>query len=183
MAAATGHLDDDAVIGEQEIDPSDELSIALMDDLCLRPRELPGLDNLEELSLQHGVTTRRDEHLLEPLHPAASLAAQGHEPVKQFVEIRQPETQRRVDRSLDAHGLDVHPGEIDDRSCRAGDSKSVDLDDVDVGHAERGVNDGIDELSAASTPLHRELEHVTLKAIEAMQLGGGLVADDSVGTQ
>ena len=89
-----------------------------MDDLRLRDRELPRVDDLEELPLENRVPTRRDEHRLEPLDtggPCRESALSW----EQLVQVGETESKCRVDRSFDAHGLDVQTGEIDDRPRRA----------------------------------------------------------------
>jgi len=105
-------------------------------------------------------------------------ATQGTKPLGEDQGRGGPAAHRRVDRRFQPRGRDAGTGEVDDGAGRRCAPEAVHGDHVRCSKRIGGV-DQKRSLSSASDPRHGELDDVRSAPVEAVEAGGGFVADGS----
>ena len=182
VTTTTGHFDDDRQLSIEEIDPSNGALVRPEHHLRQWTRK-PGCPHqFQEPSLEHGVSAGVEQHTVEQAASPASRTAQLRQTPLDDQWRRCPCAYCRLDRRLQPRLRSSRHREIDDGASGAGRPEPADCDAICSRPVLRRVH-GLLEANLTPRSSDRELDAVSGRPIEAVQLGGGFVADARVATE
>ena len=128
MAESSRDLDHQIEVPIEEVDPCNRPAGGAIpkDDLRFGPRKPCPAHQLEELALEHGMATRVLEQSIDHSHPGSATAADRFESPPKHLRRTRLLSHCRIDGGLQPIRMDLHIGEVEDRSCRRRDSQAID---------------------------------------------------------
>jgi hypothetical protein len=174
MTQPPGHLDDDAKIIEEEVDPGVGTATGTVDHLGSGSRQPRLPDQRQEPALQLGVSATVGQERIDRSGAAPTRPTELIESGCKHRGRARAGADRRVDGCFQSHTSDSGPGQVDDRPGRRRAREAGHRHSVDGAERVRRVHD--QPIARASTSsFDREFDRVRPRAIEPMQATGGFV--------